>query len=225
MGSTLVRWTVRVGLGIVLLLALTLLPLAATVSTAEQTAEKAELPGSDVHAESPVERKTWWAALNFGAGALSQSGGGINQDDTTGFLGFEGGYVVHPQFFVGIELSGWLLEESNKEDPSVGEGLMQAFLTTRYYPLPDSGLFVKFGGGYVSHWNNRPDEPQRLSGWGLSAGGGYDVLLTESLPVLPFVTPFVTYSFGEAGDLDHNAITGGIGLTITGNGKWRGATH
>ena len=111
------------------------------------------------------------------------------------------------------------------QDPSVGEGLMQAFLTTRYYPLPDSGLFMKFGSGHVSHWNNRQDEPRRLSGWGLTAGGGYDVLLTESLPVLPFVTPFVTYSFGEAGDLNHNAITGGIGLTITGNGKWRGTTH
>lgn len=225
MRSTLVRWTVRVGLGIVLLLALSLFPLAVTVSSAGQTAEKADLPGSDVLAESPVERTTWWAALNFGAGALSQSGGGINQDDTTGFLGFEGGYVVHPQFLVGIELSGWLLEASNTQDPSVGEGIMQAFLTTRYYPLPDSGLFVKFGGGYVSHWNNRPGEPRRLSGWGLTGGGGYDVLLTESLPVLPFVTPFVTYSFGEAGDLNHNAITGGIGLTITGNGKWRGTTH
>jgi hypothetical protein len=219
MRSTLVRWTLRVGLGSMLLLAVPLFPAAVTVSSAGQAAEKADFPDSDVLAESPVERKTWWAALNFGAGALSQSGGGINQDDTPGFLGFEGGYVVHPQFLVGIELSGWLLEKSNTQDPSVGEGLMQAFLTTRYYPLPDSGLFVKFGGGYVSHWNNRPGEPRRLSGWGLTAGGGYDVLLTESLPVLPFVTPFVTYSFGEAGDLNHNAITGGIGLTVTGNGK------
>ena len=225
MRSTLVRWTLRVGLGSMLLLAVPLFPAAVTVSSAGQAAEKTDFPDSDVLAESPVERKTWWAALNFGAGALSQSGGGINQNDTTGFLGVEGGYVVHPQFLVGVELSGWLLEESNTQDPSVGEGLMQAFLTTRYYPLPDSGLFVKFGGGYVSHWNNRPGEPRRFSGWGLTGGGGYDVLLTESLPVLPFVTPFVTYSFGEAGDLNHNAITGGIGLTITGNGKWRGTTH
>ena len=225
MRSTLVRWTLRVGLGSVLLLAVLLFPTAVTVSSAGQAAEKADLPGSDVLAESPVERKTWWAALNFGGAALSQSGGGIHKDDTTGFLGFEGGYVVHPQFLLGIELSGWLLEPSNTQNPSVGEGIMQAFLTTHYYPLPDSGLFVKLGGGYVSHWNNRPGEPRRLNGLGLSVGGGYDVVLTESLPVLPFVTPFVTYSFGEAGDLNHNAITGGISLTVTGNGKWRGATQ
>lgn len=225
MRSTLVRWTLRVGLGSVLLLAVLLFPAVVTVSSAGQAAEKADLPGSDVLAESPVERKTWWAALNFGGAALSQSGGGIHKDNTTGFLGFEGGYVVHPQFLLGIELSGWLLEPSNTQNPSVGEGIMQAFLTTHYYPLPDSGLFVKLGGGYVSHWNNRPGEPRRLNGLGLSVGGGYDVVLTESLPVLPFVTPFVTYSFGEAGDLNHNAITGGISLTVTGNGKWRGATQ
>ena len=218
MRSALVRWTLPIGMGTVLLLALPYLPLLS--SSGAQAAEKSDLSGSDdTLADTLIKRKTWWTALNFGAGALSQSGDGINQHDTPGFLGFEGGYVVHPQFLVGIELSGWLLEASNTQDPSVGEGIMQAFLTTRYYPLPDSGLFVKFGGGYVSHWNNRPGEPRRLSGWGLTGGGGYDVLLTESLPVLPFVTPFVTYSFGEAGDLNHNAITGGIGLTITGNGK------
>ena len=104
MRSTLVRWTLRVGLGSVLLLAVLLFPTAVTVSSAGQAAEKADLPGSDVLAESPVERKTWWAALNFGGAALSQSGGGIHTDNTTGFLGFEGGYVVHPQFLLGIEL-------------------------------------------------------------------------------------------------------------------------
>ena len=70
-----------------------------------QAAEKSDLSGSDdALVESLIQRKTWWTALNFGAGALSQSGGGINQDDTTGFLGFEGGYVIHPQFLVGAEL-------------------------------------------------------------------------------------------------------------------------
>jgi hypothetical protein len=220
MRSALVRWTLPIGMGTVLLLALSYFPLL--VSSEAPAAEQSTLSGSDnTLADSRIKRKTWWTALNFGAGALSQSGGGINQDNTTSFLGIEGGYVVHPQFLVGIELSGWLLQETKPQDPdpSVGEGVMQAFLTTRYYPLPDSGFFLKFGSGYVSHWNNRPGEPQRLSGWGLTAGGGYDVLLTESFPVLPFVGPFVTYSFGEAGDLNHNAITGGIGLTLTGNGK------
>lgn len=216
--SALLSWIFRVGLGSVLVVALPMFPVVATDSLAGQTTEKSTPSGSDgALADKLVHHKTtWWAALNFGAGALSQSGGRIDQDDTVGFLGFDGGYVVHPQFLVGMELSGWLLEAGNTEDPSKGEGIMQAFLSTRTYPLPDSGLFMKVGGGYVSHWNNRPGEPRRLNGWGLTIGGGYDLLLTESLPVLPFVTPFLTYSFGEAGDLNHHAITGGIGVTLTG---------
>ena len=104
MRSTLVRCSLPIGLGTVLLLALPFFPLV--VSSVAQAAEKSDLSSTDdALANSLIERKTWWAALNFGGGALSQSGGGINQDDTTGFLGFEGGYVVHPQFLVGIELS------------------------------------------------------------------------------------------------------------------------
>jgi hypothetical protein len=59
----------------------------------------------------------------------------------------------------------------------------------------DSGLFAKVGGGYVSHWNNRPGEPQRKDG-GLTFGGGYDFSLNKNLAI----TPFVTYSFGKADD-------------------------
>src|SRR5689334_845205 len=120
--STPVKWTLRVGLGSVLVIALPLLSIVVTDSLAGQPAENSGVSGSDdALAESLIARKTWWTALNFGAGALSQSGGGIHQHDTTGFLGFEGGYVVRPQFLVGIELSGWLLEASNTQDPSVGE--------------------------------------------------------------------------------------------------------
>ena len=43
MGSTLVRWTVRVGLGSVLLLALPLFPFAVTDSSVVHAAEKSDL--------------------------------------------------------------------------------------------------------------------------------------------------------------------------------------
>ena len=43
MGSTLVRWTLSAGLGIVLLLPLTLLPVAVMVSSTGQAAEQADL--------------------------------------------------------------------------------------------------------------------------------------------------------------------------------------
>jgi competence protein ComEA len=43
MGSPLVKWTLRVGLGSILLLALPLCPLAVTVSAAGQMAEQSDL--------------------------------------------------------------------------------------------------------------------------------------------------------------------------------------
>ena len=43
MGSKFVRWTLRIGLGIVLLLALPLLPVAVMVSSVGQAAEQADL--------------------------------------------------------------------------------------------------------------------------------------------------------------------------------------
>jgi DNA uptake protein ComE-like DNA-binding protein len=43
MGSTLVRWTLRAGLGSMLLFALPLFPLAGTISSVAQAAEQADL--------------------------------------------------------------------------------------------------------------------------------------------------------------------------------------
>ena len=125
-------------------------------------------------------------------------------------MGGEGGYTLNPHFLIGLELSGGTLESSNLNDPSVGEGIMQIFFITRYYPSQDMGWFAKVGGGYVSHWNNRPGEPRRNTGWGLTLGGGYDFPINQNWAV----TPILSYNFGETGDLDHDAINLSIGITF-----------
>jgi DNA uptake protein ComE-like DNA-binding protein len=56
MESTLVRWTLRVGLGSVLLLALPLFPLAVTVSSAGQAAGQADL--LDINTATAEQLKT-----------------------------------------------------------------------------------------------------------------------------------------------------------------------
>ena len=56
MESTLVRWTLRVGLGSVLLFALPLFPLAVTVSSAGQAAEQADL--LDINTATAEQLKT-----------------------------------------------------------------------------------------------------------------------------------------------------------------------
>lgn len=181
-------------------------------------------PGFLAFADEFIVRQGWWGDVNLGGGFLSQSGREASQDGANFFMGLDAGYVVHPQFLLGAELSGWLIEPMQPPPEARGEGIMQAFLTGRVYPMRDSGLFVKFGGGYVSHWYTTAEDPARRTGWGTTVGGGYDFVVGESPSALWFLTPFVTYGFGEAGDLTHHAITAGIGLTVTGNGSEQGSS-
>lgn len=168
------------------------------------------LMSSSALAAEKLERTRYWGGLDIAAGKVQRSVAGVEEDETKFFLGFKVGYTLNPHFLMGVELSGWLFEATSLWDPSVGEGISQVFLITRYYPSQDSGLFAKVGGGYVSHWNNRPGEPRRKEGWGLTFGGGYDFSLNKNLAI----TPFVTYSFGEADDQEHNALTLGVGFTL-----------
>jgi len=164
-------------------------------------------PGAS--AEERLERSGYWGGLDFGVGFVQLSSEGIEEDENNFFLGFQGGYTINPHFLIGIELSGWLFEPGSLNDPFEGEGISQVFLTTRYYPSRYMGLFAKVGGGYVSHWNNRPGEPSRKKGWGLNFGGGYDFPLNKNFSI----TPFATYCLGEADDQAHNVWTLGIGFT------------
>ena len=161
-------------------------------------------------AEEQHVRNGFWGALDLGVGLLNQSVDEIEEDDTTFYLGLKGGYTINPYLRLGIEFSGWLLQASNLEDSSVGEGISQAFLIARYYPVKKSNAFAKLGGGYVSIWNNRPGEPARKTGWGLTVGGGYDIPISQSFAI----SPFVSFSSGNADDLDYKAVTFGVGFLL-----------
>lgn len=102
-------------------------------------------------AEEHYIRNRFWGGIDAGAGFLQQSFNEEDDDDIYFFLGFQGGYTINPHFLIGLELSGWLLEASDLEDPNKGKGISQVFLITRLYPSKESGLFVKAGGGYVSN--------------------------------------------------------------------------
>ncbi len=152
----------------------------------------------------------FWEGIDVGAGSLQRSSDLYDEDDTHFFLGFKGGYFLSPKFLIGLELSGWLLEASNLWDPTEGEGLSQYLLIARYYPKRDAGWFAKAGGGYVDHWNHRPGETASGTGWGFTFGAGYDFVIGEDYAI----SPFASYSFGDADDQEHNAVTIGVGFTF-----------
>ena len=165
---------------------------------------------SGVVAEEKINRDGVWASIDAGLGYIERSFETGNENDTNLYLGFTVGYVVAPHFLIGLEMSGWLLEASNLNYPEQGgEGLSQVFVVARYYPYNESGLHLKLGGGYTSHWNNRPDEPRRTNGWGMSLGLGYDL---DSIADWSIV-PFLDYSFGDTDNQDYQAITLGLGFT------------
>lgn len=159
--------------------------------------------------------------IDVGAGDVKQSFGEEDEDNVYFYLGFKGGYFINPHFLIGLELGGWLIEASDQycyydyyygycSDASEGDGIMQIFLITQFYPVKESGLFVKAGGGYVEKWSNRSDEQKNKQGWGLTVGGGYDFMLYEHFAL----SPFATFSYGDTGNWDYTAITFGLGGTF-----------
>jgi len=162
------------------------------------------------YAEEEHHRKGFWGGIDVGVGLLEQSLDNSTKDDTSFYLGFQGGYALNPNFLIGVELSGWLLEAANVNDPRYGEGISQILAICRYYPLQTSHLFLKAGGGHVRMWNNRPGEPSGMEGGVFSAGVGYDFLVTDKIAL----TPFASYYLGNPGAIDYRAINFGIGVTF-----------
>lgn len=169
----------------------------------------AVLLGSMPMRAEQLERSGYWAGFDVGAGFLERSRTGRDDSSTDLYLGMKVGYTVTPRILAAIELSGWLQEATNRQNPTEGEGLMQVFLVSRLYPLEDAGLFAKVGGGWLRQWNNEPGRTS-LDGWGVVVGAGYDFALSKRYAV----TPFLNFSYGDAGSQEHQAVTVGVGLTI-----------
>jgi len=161
--------------------------------------------------QSPPAREGFRFGLDLGVGSVERTIAGTGIDDSKFYMGFVGSYWIGQHVLAGLDLNGWLLQSSNLKDPTVGEGISRIFITAKIYPGMQSGWFVKAGGGYISHWNNRPGETRRKSGSGFEVGGGYDFV--SNGPGKPWVfTPFLTYGSGETGDEEHNAFTIGVGI-------------
>ena len=161
-------------------------------------------------AEEEHHREGFWGGIDAGVGLLEQSLDNSTKDDTNFYLGFKGGYTLNPNFLIGVELSGWLLEAADVNDPRYGEGVSQILAIARYYPLQTSNLFLKAGAGYVRMWNNRPGEPSGMEGGAFAFGVGYDFLITDKIAL----SPFASYYLGNPGDIDYRAINFGIGITF-----------
>jgi hypothetical protein len=147
--------------------------------------------GSDESADKA--RTGFWGEIDAGYGILKRSYS-MSSDTSQGAfsLALSVGYAWDPRLLLGVELGGWTLQSSSLSDPSQGEAIETLFAIARYYPISDSALFVKGGGGLVKYWNNRPGE-NGANGWGGVLGVGYDVYAKGWI----HLAPVVEYSFGS----------------------------
>jgi hypothetical protein len=134
----------------------------------------------------------FWGGIDAGYGVLKRSYSVTGDTSQGAFsLALSGGYAWDPRLLLGVELGGWTLQASNLSDPSKGEAIETIFAIARYYPISDSPLFVKGGGGLVKYWTNQPGE-NGANGWGGVLGAGYDVYAKGWI----HLAPVVEYSFG-----------------------------
>jgi hypothetical protein len=168
------------------------------------------MAGTPVIGAEETQRSGFWGGIDIGAGYVERSVGSLESNSTDIYMGFKVGYVLHPQVLPGLELSGWNQQATDRDDPTKGEGLMQVFLISRLYPMGDSNLFAKVGGGWVRQWVNGPAGNSTLDGWGATVGVGYDYSLGRNWAV----TPFLNYSFGKTEDQKHQTVTLGVGFSF-----------
>jgi outer membrane protein with beta-barrel domain len=157
-------------------------------------------------AESPDSRARtgFWGGVDAGVGVLKRSYSVSSSTTETRFaLALSGGYAWNPRLLLGVELGGWTLQESNLWDSSQGQGIETIFGIARYYPVRDSPLFVRGGGGLVKYWTNQPGE-SGASGWGGVFGVGYEVYANRWMSL----APSIEYSFGS-----FNGATAPPGIT------------
>ena len=177
---------------------------------------------SDIAEQPVVLRKhgDWLLGVDAGAGALHLEIPEGKISENKFYLGFRGEYALSPDFFLGMEASGWLIQPgeieyntnpppNNFESQIEGEGLAPVLLTFRYYPREDSGWYLKAGAGYVSHWQTHQGVTERASGSGVMLGSGYDYSINQNWGL----NAFISYSTGSAGDEDYDAVTLALGFS------------
>jgi hypothetical protein len=172
---------------------------------------------SPLRAAEPLRAGRGWFSVGMGAGQVERKMPGFSDTSTRFYLGFGGGVAVDPHLLLGIEISGWLIQAENADDPSEGAGISRAFVVARIYPQANSTFHFHVGAGSVTGWDNSPSGANhtgstrctRRSGSGWEVGAGYDAMLGRHSAL----TPFLRYSSGTAGDLKTNAVTAGLSYT------------
>jgi outer membrane autotransporter protein len=164
---------------------------------------------SAARAQYPQRRDGFWIGFGLGYGWASvrcdncvdsSSVGGI-----TGFLKLGGAPSRH--LLIGAAVNGW-----SHANAGLTETMANVTASLYLYPRAKSGFFLTSGLGFSKyHVNSVPSTDG--TGWGLTAGAGYDIRFGRDVSL----TPVANLTYGALADFD--AVAGG-GTIITARG-WK----
>lgn len=129
--------------------------------------------------------------------------GDIKYDDTWFYGALRTEYGLSEQTLLGLEGAGWTDQED--VDSPISEDVLAFMITTRVYPMPLSGTFVKAGWGYVKHRYWESSASSDATGTGYLIGLGYEIGSGSLL---------ISYSSGDLDQETYKAITISAGFTF-----------
>jgi Outer membrane protein beta-barrel domain len=148
-------------------------------------------------AQADQNLRAWWVGGEIGEGQLSLSSDQFPRGrEATFALGFFAGHRLGDHARLGLEVNGWLLQASNLNDPTVGEGVSNVLGVIDVFPAHKIPLFIRTGGGLAMYQNSRPGESGG-TGWSWTSGAGYEFRCSERLGL----APMVQYAYGRFDDV------------------------
>src|SRR6267143_320150 len=159
---------------------------------------------SAARAQYPQRRDGFWIGFGLGYGSANitcdNCGSGPRTDGITGFVKLGG--TPSRNLLVGGAVNAW-----SHSDSSATEALTNLTASLYLYPAARRGLFLTGGLGFSNyHLNSTPSFDG--TGWGFTAGAGYDLRVGRDVSL----TPVVNYVYGTVGDVNQS----GVGRFATG---------
>ena len=154
-------------------------------------------------AQRAQKRQGFWIGTGLGYGSLARTCDACeNLPGEPGLSGYlKLGATLTPQLLMGLEANGWRRDLNGTTITSVNTSVV-AYI----YLKPTSGFFFKGGLG-ASYYREdvavkTPEDTAATSGFGLTAGLGYDFRVGDNISL----TPVGNFVFGSLGNLRHRGF-------------------
>ncbi|HXF95255.1 MAG TPA: outer membrane beta-barrel protein [Gemmatimonadales bacterium] len=161
------------------------------------------LGASMASAQRPQTRRGFWIGFGIGYGSADVSCDGCgNVDAEGGFSSFiKLGGTLNDKVLLGADITGWTKSEGGTT-ATLGNMTAAVF----FYPMPQSGLFLKGGAGFSVYTESNGIEADG-TGVGLTVGVGYDVRVGANISL----TPVADFVWGSVGDIQADGVTAATG--------------